>query len=64
MQRIFDDEWRETGQIGSNPFGTSPILRLDVVANCLKWAALPRISRLARHKMGDAGTANMNVNRP
>ncbi len=64
MLGIFYDEWHENEQIWSNPFGTRPISPLDVVAKCLKWPALPRISRQARNKMGHAGTVTMNVNRP
>ncbi len=36
MLCIFDDEERESGQNGSNPFRTNPISPLDVAANRLK----------------------------
>jgi hypothetical protein len=69
MQRIFNDEWSESGQIWSNPplpeLGeTKPILPLDIVANRLKWPALRRVSRFASDKMGHADTTILNVNRP
>ena len=64
MQRIFDDEWAVTGPIWANPFGTRPLSPLVVVANCLKWPALRRISRLAKNEKGHAGAATMTVNRP
>ena len=64
MQRIFDDERRETGPICSNPMGTWPIWPLGSVAKGLKWATLRRLSRLARGQMGRANTATMNVHRP
>jgi hypothetical protein len=64
MQRIFKDEWSESGQICSNPFATLPILPLDIVANRLKWSPLRRVSRLASDKMGYADAAILNVNRP
>ncbi len=64
MQRIFNDEWCESGQIWSNPFGTQPILLLDIVANRLKWPTLRRVLRLASNKMDCADAAILNVNRP
>jgi hypothetical protein len=64
MQRIFNDEWSESGQIWSNPFGTQPILLLDIVAKRLKWGALRRVSRLASNKMGCADAAILIVHRP
>jgi hypothetical protein len=69
MQRIFNDEWSESGQIWPNPplpelGGTLPILPLDIVANRLKWSALRCVSRLASDKMGYADAAILNVNRP
>ncbi len=54
MQRIFMNEWSEGGQIWSNPYGTLPILFLDIVANRLKWLALQHVSRPASNKMVSA----------
>ena len=59
MLGIFDDEWRETEQIWANPCGTRPLSSLDVVAKCLKWPTLRRISRRARNERGHA---NAQVN--
>ena len=64
MQRIFDDERRETGPIWPNPFGTRPICLLDVVAKGLKWQTQPRLSRLASRQIGHASTATIFVTTP
>ncbi len=64
MQRIFDDEGGDSGQIWPNPFGTKPISPLDVVAKRLKWPTLRRVSRLASNKMGCADIASLQVDRP
>ena len=64
MPGIFDDEWRETGAIWANPFGTWPICLLDVVAKGLKWPTLRRLSRLASRQMGQASTATISVTTP
>jgi hypothetical protein len=47
MQRIFNDEWSESGQIWPNLFAAYPILPLDIVANRVKWSPRRRVSRLA-----------------
>ena len=64
MQRIFDDERRETGPIWSNPYRTRPICLLDVVAKGLKWQTLPCLPRLASRQMGHASTATIIVTTP
>ena len=64
MQRIFDDERRETGPIWPNPAGMRPICLLDVVAKGLKWATLRRLSRLASSQRGHANAATITVHRP
>ena len=64
MPGIFDDERRENGAIRSNPEGTRPIWPLDCVAKGLKWATLPRLSRLARGHIGHAGAITIIVHRP
>ena len=64
MQRIFNDERRETGPIWSNPGGTRPICLLDVVAKGLKWLTLRRLSCLASRQMGHASTATIAVTTP
>jgi hypothetical protein len=56
MQRIFNDEWSESGQIWPNPFGTKPILPLDIVANRLKW------SGLCKKEAADSGQNGPNQN--
>jgi len=61
MPGIFDDERRISGAIWSNPFGTRPILPLDVVAKGLKWPTLRRLSRLASRQMGHANAITVNV---
>lgn len=64
MQRIYNDEWIESGQIWSNLLGTKPISLLGSVANRLKWRTLRRAPRLAGTKMGTADTASLKTNRP
>ena len=64
MQRIFDDEWRVTEPIWSNPEGTRPLWLLDVVAKGLKWPTLRRLSRLASSQMGHANAITITVHRP
>ncbi len=54
----------EDGPILSNPFGTRPILPVDVTLSSLKGVALPRHSKLATDKMGRASTATLILNRP
>ncbi len=54
----------EDGPILSNPFGTRPILPVDVTLSGLKGVALQRHSKLATDKMGHASTATLIVNRP
>ena len=61
MPGIFDDEWRVSGAIRSNPEGTRPIWPLDVVAKGLKWPTLRRLSRLASDQMGHANAITVNV---
>ncbi len=53
-------------QTGKHPGlrGTRPISPLDIVAKCLKWRTLRRLSRLASSKMGHAGTTSLNVDWP
>ena len=64
MQRIFDDERRETEPIWPNPGGTQPICLLDVVAKGLKWPTLRRLSRLASRQMGYANASTITAHRP
>ncbi|MDN3718959.1 hypothetical protein QW131_06405 [Roseibium salinum] len=64
MPGIFDEHGPILGRSHANPFGTRPISPLDVVAKCLKWATLLRISRLARNEMGLAGTMVKSSPRP
>ena len=64
MQRIFDDELPENGQIRPNPFRTRPGLPLSIVAAGLKWPALRRRPRLVSGKQGHAGTATTDVEWP
>ena len=64
MPSIFDDEWRKTGPIWSNPFGTRPIWPLNIVAKGLKWATLRRPPRLVSGQMGHADAATIIVHRP
>ena len=54
----------EGGPIGSNPFGTRPILPVDVTLSGLKGMTLLRLSKLATDKMGLASTATLMLNRP
>ena len=64
MQRIFDDELPDTGQIRPNPSRTRPGLPLSIVAAGLKWPALRRRPRLVSGKPGHAGTATLTVEWP
>ena len=64
MQRIFDDERRETEPIWPNPSGTWSIWPPDVVAKGLKWPTLRRLSRLASGQMGHANATTTIVHRP
>ena len=54
----------EDGPILSNPFGTWPILPVDVTLSGLKGMTLLRRSKLATDKMGLASTATLILNRP
>jgi len=54
----------EDGPILSNPFGTRPILPVDVTLSGLKGTTLLRHSKLATDKMGRASTASLILNRP
>ena len=64
MQRIFDDELPENGQIWPNPIGTRPGLPLSIVAASLKWPTLRRRPRLVSGKPGHAGTATVTADWP
>ena len=64
MLGIFDDEERESGQNGTNPFRTRAISPLDVALNRLKWSTLRRASWLASNEMARADAAAINQDRP
>ncbi len=63
MLSIFEDEWRETGPISSNPEGTRRLSPLAVALRGLKGAALLRRSKLASNERRHAGTATTFVNK-
>ena len=63
MPSIFEDEWRETGPISSNPKGTRRLSPLDVALRGLKGAVLLRRSKLASNERHHASTATYFVNR-
>lgn len=62
MLGIFEDEWRETGPISSNPKGTRRLSLLDIALHGLKGTALPRRSKLASNEMRHASTATYFAN--
>lgn len=64
MQSIFNDEQRICEPIWPNPFWTRRFCPLDFVAKRLKWAALPRLSRLANGQNRHADTSTLILNRP
>lgn len=63
MLGIFEDKWRETGPISSNPGGTRHLLPLDVTLRGLKGAAQLRHSKLASSKRCHASTATYSDDR-
>ena len=64
MLGIFDDERRQTEPIWPNAAGTRTLVLLDIVAESLKWRALPRFPRLASSKKGHANAASTPFRRP
>ncbi len=63
MLGIFEDEWRKTAPISSNPEGTKRFSPLDVAFCGLKGAALLRHSKLASNERRNASTPTCSVNR-
>ena len=64
MLGIFDDERRQTEPIWPSAAGTRTLVLLDIVAEGLKWRALPRFPRLASSKRDHANAAITSVHRP
>lgn len=64
MLSIFNDEQRICEPIWPNPFRTWRFWPLDFVAKRLKWATLPRLSRLASGQNRHADTLTLILNRP
>ena len=64
MQSIFDDEWAGNGQIRSNPFGTRPTSPLDGVGKRLKCRHYGAFANTTSDKIGHAGTAILDNDRP
>jgi hypothetical protein len=63
MLGIFEDEWRKTAPISSNPEGTKRLSPLDVALRGLKGATLLHHSMLASNERRNASTSTYLVNR-